>query len=190
MSFEDTWKDITDQLSQAHVPEIFLAVIGVLVILLVAFYLKDKEGGYYKLVYFVSLVAAAITVIFLITGALKVETGPLIILCIACFTILVRPFRDTHLVAIFALFVLVLVYIILDGINGVEFLEQFWVKLVIALIAGVIVYLIGSFIEAIVMLFGKLFNWWPMLLCIGVLCIIEAILIATGNGSIISLITK
>lgn len=190
MSFEDSWKDFTDQLAQAHVPEVFLVVMGILVIALAAFYLKNKEGGWYKVVYLVSLVFAAVTVILVVTKALPMQLEPMIILSLACFTILVRPFREAHLSALLALLVLILVYIILDGVTGVEFLTEFWVKLVIALVAAGVVYFIASFVEGLVMLFGKLFNWWPFLIVIGLLCIIEAVLIATGSGSITGLFTK
>ena len=57
-----------------------------------------------------------------------------------------------------------------------------------AFIAGAFVYMITNFAEGLVKMFGKLLNFWPVLLILGLVCIVEAVLMLTGNGSIVDYI--
>ena len=53
---------------------------------------------------------------------------------------------------------------------------------------GAVVYMIFNFAEAIVKLFGKVLNWWPLLFVLGLVCIVEAALMYMGYGSILDYI--
>ncbi len=44
--------------------------------------------------------------------------------------------------------------------------------------------MITNFIEEIIKLFGKILNWWPFLLMIGLLCMAEGIMVFLGYGSV------
>ena len=48
--------------------------------------------------------------------------------------------------------------------------------------------MITNFAEGLVKMFGKLLNFWPVLLILGLVCIVEAVLMLTGNGSIVDYI--
>ena len=48
--------------------------------------------------------------------------------------------------------------------------------------------MIFNFAEAIVKLFGKVLNWWPLLFVLGLVCIVEAALMYMGYGSILDYI--
>jgi hypothetical protein len=114
-----------------------------------------------------------------------------IIVAVGGFALVIRPFREVHFSVILALFVMVVVYILLGELDGtmiygidISFLASGYVRIAIALIAGAIVYMITNFIEEIIRLFGKILNWWPFLLIIGLICLAEGAIVFLGYGSV------
>ena len=107
------------------------------------------------------------------------------------FALLIRPFREVHFAVLFALFVMVLAYILLGDLAGsevydidVSFLAEGWPRIIITVVAGAIAYMITNFAEAIIKLFAKLLNWWPLLFVLGIICVVEGISVYMGYGSI------
>ncbi len=174
-----------------HSPEIVLVIGGLIAIFIVYLYLKDDGSTKYKFMVFLGLVAgvAMIYIAAVTWSGLALATA--IIVAVAGFSLVIRPFREVHFSAIMALFVMVIVYILIGDLDGstvygidVSFLASGYVRIAIALIAGAIVYMITNFIEELIKLFGKILNWWPFLLMIGLLCMAEGIIVFLGYGSV------
>ena len=174
-----------------HSPEIVLVIGGLIAIFIVYLYLKDDGSTKYKFMVFLGLVAgvAMIYIAAVTWSGLALATA--IIVAVAGFSLVIRPFREVHFSAIMALFVMVIVYILIGDLDGstvygidVSFLASGYVRIAIALIAGAIVYMITNFIEELIKLFGKILNWWPFLLMIGLLCMAEGIMVFLGYGSV------
>ena len=56
-------------------------------------------------------------------------------------------------------------------------------RIIVSIFAGAMVFMVLQFIQALVMLFGKIFNAWPFLLIIGIWCIVEAVFLLMGYNS-------
>jgi hypothetical protein len=67
-------------------------------------------------------------------------------------------------------------------------LSQGYPRIIVAFIGGAIVYMLLHFAEAIVLTVGKILNWWPILLILGIVCIVEAAIMFMGYGSIMDYI--
>ncbi len=174
-----------------HSPEIVLFIGGLIAIFVVYLYLKDDGSAKYKFAVFLGLVAgvAMIYIAAVTWSGLALATA--IIVAVGGFALIIRPFREVHFSVILALFVMVVVYILLGELDGtmvysidISFLASGYVRIAIALIAGAIVYMITNFIEEIIRLFGKILNWWPFLLMIGLLCMAEGVMVFLGYGSV------
>ena len=63
-------------------------------------------------------------------------------------------------------------------------------RIIVAILAGSIVYMVFNFITKAAIFIGKVLNWWPFLFIIGVLCVAEAALIMSGSGTIVDLYNK
>ncbi|MDD4708714.1 MAG: hypothetical protein RBQ96_02835 [Candidatus Methanomethylophilaceae archaeon] len=174
-----------------HSPEIVLVIGGLIAIFIVYLYLKDDGSTKYKFTVFLGL-AAGVAMIYIAAvtwSGLALATA--IIVAVGGFALVIRPFREVHFSVILALFVMVVVYILLGELDGtmiygidISFLASGYVRIAIALIAGAIVYMITNFIEEIIRLFGKILNWWPFLLIIGLICLAEGAIVFLGYGSV------
>lgn len=178
---------------QDHLPEVILLVGGLLAVAIALTYVKNKDSGKYK-------VLTALGVIFGVLMAVEAaanygdwRTVTSVLVAVAAFTLIIRPFREVHFAAILGLFVMVIVYIWFGGIGDVggidlSFLSENPVRIIVAFIVGAVFYALFNFAESIVKLFGKLLNWWPLLLVLGLICVIESLFMFMGYGSIIDYI--
>lgn len=190
--------DTTDITSfiDAHIPETMLFIGGLLAILIVISYVKDKDSLTYKFMMFLGLVFGIIMLYEAVTmyGTWRMATS--LFVAVAGFALVIRPFREVHFAVIFALMVMVLVYIGLGGLDGYMLMDSFdlsflatgWPRIIAAFLCGAVVYMVFNFAEAIVKLFGKILNWWPLLFVLGLVCIVEAVLMYLGYGSILDYI--
>ncbi len=174
-----------------HSPEIVLVIGGLIAIFIVYLYLKDDGSAKYKFTVFLGLVAGVAMIYIAAVNWSGLALATAIIVAVGGFALIIRPFREVHFSVILALFVMVVVYILLGELDGtmiysidISFLASGYVRIAIALIAGAIVYMITNFIEEIIRLFGKILNWWPFLLMIGLLCMAEGIMVFLGYGSV------
>lgn len=174
-----------------HSPEIVLVIGGLIAIFIVYLYLKDDGSAKYKFTVFLGLVAGVAMIYIAAVNWSGLALATAIIVAVGGFALIIRPFREVHFSAILALFVMVVVYILLGELDGtmiysidISFLASGYVRIAIALVAGAIVYMITNFIEEIIKLFGKILNWWPFLLMIGLLCMAEGIMVFLGYGSV------
>ena len=190
---EFSWDSVVDALNSNNVPEILLIIMGIIALVIVAYYRDDKDSTAYKLVMVLG-VAIAVFMVYvamsdtIVTGWSK---GTLIVLTVAAFTLIVRPIKDVNIAAVLGLIVAVWTYLMLPDLvadiqEPFEFIKAIGdgiPRLIVSIVAGAIVFTILQFIQALVMLFGKIFNAWPFLLIIGIWCIVEAIFLLMGYNS-------
>ena len=176
---------------QSNVPEIILLIGGLIALLLVRAYLKDGASSRYKAWMALGVIFGVVMILLSISSYADWEMNVSVVIIITGFTLIIRPFRDVHFAAIGALLVMALVYIFLGGMAGtqLDFIAQGWPRVIGAFAIGAFAYMIMNFVEAIIKLFGKLLNWWPFLLVLGLICIVEAILMFFGYGSLYDLIS-
>ncbi len=179
------WAALSETLNSYHVPEMALILAGVLAILIAYLYVKDKDGINYKLVMLLGVLVGAVTAVLCVTSSLKGTMSTLIIVVVACFALIIRPFRDVKFAVVFAFFAMVVVYIFLGGLTGnLEALASGWPRIVVSFVAGAIVYLMLMFLQDLTLMFAKIFNMWPVLMILGIICIAEGISIFSGHGSV------
>lgn len=181
---------------EMHLPETMLFMGGILAILIVICYVRDKDSLKYKFTMFLGLIFGVIMLYEAMTmyGEWRMVTS--VIVAIAGFALVIRPFREVHFAVIFALMVMVLVYIAFGGFEGymlfdsidMTFLSDGWPRIIAAFLCGAVVYMVLNFAEAIVKLFGKILNWWPLLFVLGIICVVEAGFMYMGYGSIMDYI--
>ena len=180
------WQSLSDTLNSNHVPEIMLALVGIVALLIVFFYLKDRESGKYKLLVLLGVIVGALMVVLCVTSPMKTALGTTIIVAIGCFALIIRPFRDVHFAVILAVLVMVVVYLLLGNITQEPFnvvASNPW-RIIVAFIAGSIVYMMLNFLQAIVLGSAKILNAWPILIVVGVICIAESICVFMGYDSV------
>ena len=182
---EFTWDSVVEFLNTNNVPEAMLMVLGLVAIATVIAYRSDKEGFLYKLLVLIGVIASA----FMIYVALTVDTGwttaTMIVITVASFTMIIRPFRDVNFALILSMLVMAVVYIALGNITGDwSVLATGWPRIVLAVAAGAVLYMLTGYIQAVVQLFGKILNAWPFLFIIGVYCVLEAAFLLAGMGTV------
>ena len=180
--------DITTWLGD-NLPQTILLIGGLLAELIAVTYVKDKDSWKYKGMVFLGFVFGVFMAIEASAyyGTWAMVTS--VFVAVAAFTLIIRPFREVHFAVIIALFVMVLVYIWLGGVTtvsdfDVSFLSENPVRIIVAFILGAVVYGLLNFAEALVKGIGKILNWWPLLLVLGLICIAEAAFMFLGYGSI------
>jgi peptidoglycan/LPS O-acetylase OafA/YrhL len=174
-----------------NIPEILLLVGGLIALLIVYTYVKDKHSKKYKLFMILGVIFGALTLFLTVTEYAKWEWFAALVVSIMGFTLVIRPFKEIHFAVIGAILIMVLVYIFLGGLSGtaLETLASGTPRIIAALVVGAIAYMIMHFVESVIKLFGKLFNWWPLLLVLALICILESILMFTGYGSLYDFVT-
>ncbi|MDO5853554.1 MAG: hypothetical protein Q4Q62_05825 [Thermoplasmata archaeon] len=172
-----------------NLPQVTLLIGGLLAVAIAVAYFKDKDSGKYKALMALGVVFGVVMALeaALYYGEWRLITS--VFVAVAAFTLIIRPFREIHFAVIIGLFIMVLVYIWLGGlteVSGVDisFLADNPVRIVVAFVIGGLAYAVLNFGEALVKLFGKILNWWPLLFVLGCLCIVEAAFMFMGLGSI------
>ncbi len=184
---------VTDYLSP-----IVLLIGGILALVIVASYLKDKESTGYKAAVALGFIVGVAIVLLAFVEGYKVQVYTLVLIAVAAFALIIRPIREIHVAVIIGMMVMVLVYILLGNLNGYILMDKIdltpisegWPRLIIAFVAGAIVYGLLNFAEAIVKFTGKVLNFWPILLILGLICIAEACCIYLGYGSIFDYVNQ
>ncbi|MCL2148613.1 MAG: hypothetical protein FWH47_04675 [Methanomassiliicoccaceae archaeon] len=182
--------DIGEIVSE-HAPEAILLVGGLIALLIVYCYLKDKHSNKYKLFMALGVVFGILMVAMSVSSYTEWNLFAAVLIAVTGFTLVIRPFREVHFAVIGALLVMALVYVLLGGLAGtlLDVLASGWPRIIAAFLVGAVAYMILHFAESIVKLFGKIFNWWPLLLLLALGCIIESILMLTGYGSLYDFVT-
>ncbi|MBE6514728.1 MAG: hypothetical protein E7Z69_06760 [Thermoplasmata archaeon] len=178
-----------------NVPQLILLLGGLLALVIASYYVKDKESGAYKGFMVLGVIFGVLMAIVAATRYNQWGNFTILLVVLAAFTLVIRPFRDVHFAVIIAVMIMVLIYVYLGGLNGAEIagvdltpLSQGWPRVIVAFIAGSFVYMLLHFAEALVGGIGKLMNMWPVLAAFGVICIAEATAMFLGYGSILDLL--
>ena len=184
------WQSLIDTLNSNHVPEIVLLLVGIVALFIVYMYLKDNDSPGYKLAVTIGVLMGIIMVAICVVA--KAGTGTTIIIAIACFALIIRPFRDVHFAVILALLVMVIVYLLLGDITQQPFdvLNHGWPRIIVAFVAGSIVYMMLNFLQALVLGAAKVLNAWPILGILGIICIVEAVCWFQGYPSVYDMIVS
>ena len=184
------WQSLIDTLNSNHVPEIVLLLVGIVALFIVYMYLKDNDSPGYKLAVLIGVLVGVLMVALCLTS--KAGTGTTVIIAIGCFALIIRPFRDVHFAVILALLAMVIVYILLGQITQEPFdaLNSGWPRIIVAFVAGSIVYMMLNFLQALVLGSAKVLNAWPVLAVLGVICIIEAVCWFQGYPSVYDMIAS
>ncbi|MCK9323321.1 MAG: hypothetical protein M0P07_05135 [Candidatus Methanomethylophilaceae archaeon] len=169
-----------------HVPEVILIIGGIIALLIAYTYLKNDLSKTYKFMMALGVIFGATMIFLTVTSYSGWGIFTAIVIAATGFALVIRPFREVHFAMIFSILIMVVVYILLANLVGTQLdvLAQGWYRVGVAFVCGAIVYMIASFAEKLIMLFGKLFNWWPFLGLLGCVCIFEGCLILAGYGSI------
>ncbi|MCL2295794.1 MAG: hypothetical protein FWC29_01765 [Methanomassiliicoccaceae archaeon] len=175
----------------AHIPEIILLIGGLIALLIVYAYIKDGASMKYKTSMAIGVMFGVLMIFLSVSSYADWEMFVAVVIAVMGFTLVIRPFRDVHFAVIGALLIMVLVYIFLGGLTGTElsFIAEGWPRIIAAFAVGAVAYMIMSFVEALIKLFGKLFNWWPFLLILALICIVESIFMFMGYGSLYDFVT-
>lgn len=185
-----TWESIQETLTSNNVPELLLAVGGVLALLIVLTYLKGKDGLIYKMFVLFGLIVGVVLIILSIDTYGQWALSTSVIVIVAGFALVIRPFREVHFSALLGLLVVAMVYLLLGDLAGgdLDVLSEGWPRIIVAIVAGVLTFTLTNFIESVMKMFGKLLNAWPVLFILGLICVAEAISVYMGYGSIYDLI--
>lgn len=173
-----------------NLPETVLLVGGVLAVLIVVTYLKDKESFAYKFFEVLGFIAGIVMVYEAIAFYGQWDLLTSVIVAVTGFALMIRPLREAHFAVLIALFAMALVYIWLGGltdISGIDvtFLNDDPARIVVAFVIGALVYAMLHFAEALVQMIGKILNLWPLLGILAVLCIAEAALLLMDAGTLL-----
>lgn len=177
--------DSAETVILGHLPEIVLILAFLVILLIIYTYLKDKDSMKYKLSMVLGIILGLAMIILAVSSYAGWRESTAIIIAVAGFALLIRPFRDTDFAIFIAIVVMVIVYIFLGGMTGdLAFLAETWPRIIIAVVAGALIYGILNFVQKIAQMIGKILNWWPFLFVLGLICLVEAVLILAGWGSI------
>jgi len=184
------YESAIDSLMSNHIPEATLAVGGIFAILITIFYLKAEDTVKYKLFMLIGAIFGVFMafIAFNTYGTFVITTS--IIMAVAAFTLIIRPFKDVHFALLIALLVMGVVYMLLAGLEGtkLEILSEGWYRVGVAFFCGSMVYMMLHMVESIVKIAGKILNAWPLLFILGIICVVEAVMIFGGHGSVYDLI--
>jgi hypothetical protein len=185
------WTAINQTLNQYYVPEIFLVITGIVAMVIVYFYLKDKDGPRYHMMELIGVLTGIAMVALCVSSTLGASTATTVIVAVACFALIIRPFRDVQFAAVLSVLGMVIAYIMLGNLNGeLSALAVGWPRVILAFAIGAIIYMLLGYLEALVQMFGKFLNAWPILFILGIICIAESICVTCGYGSIYTVFTK
>jgi hypothetical protein len=177
---------ISDALMSYHIPEATLALGGIFAVILTILYLKDRDSAKYKAMMVLGVLVGALmaAVAYNTYGLWSITTS--VIMIIAAFTLIIRPFKDVHFALLLALMAMIIVYVLLGGLEGtmLEMLSGGWFRIGIAVFCGVMIFSLFHMLESVVKIAGKVMNAWPVLLVLGAVCIVEATFVIMGYGSV------
>ena len=168
---------------EGSIAEYVLLAAGVSALLIVILYIKRKDSAAYKAMVLIGMVAGA-AAIYMAAINYGEWTDECVVICIvAGYAMVIRPFKNVDFAVVLGILAVLLAYAYLGEMTGTP-------RIIVAILAGSIVYMVFNFITKAAIFIGKVLNWWPFLFIIGVLCVAEAALIMSGSGTIVDLYNK
>ncbi len=176
---------------QVGIAEVLLIAAGLVSILIVMTYRKDKESGKYKAAMALGVICG---VALIIVGAMHYKewtTFDMALIFVAAFALIIRPFRKVEFAIIAAIVVMIALYYFLGTMTGDwAFLAEGTTRIIVAIVGGALVYMVFNFVEKIADLVGAFLNLWPVLLIFGIICIAEGVLIMANGTSLFDYIQQ
>lgn len=171
-----------------NLPETLLIAAGLMAIFIAVTYFRDKESFLYKFFMVVGVVLGAFVIYESVTVGNEWHEFTRAVIAVAGFALVIRPFRNVDFAIVLGIIAMVIAYIYLGGLTGdFEALSTGTPRIALAVVAGAFAYMVFNYVQKIAMMVGKLLNWWPFLFILGVICVVEGILMLTGNGSLIDI---
>lgn len=183
----EDYVSLIQEFYEGYAPAVILLIGGLLALLIVHTYRKDDESWKYKAAMALGFVFGIVMIVMMLPRYATWELFTTLAVILLGFTLIIRPFREVEFAVILALVVIVISYVSLGHLDGVQWLELLasgWPRVIVAFLLGVIVYVIANFVEKLIMLFGKLFNWWPFLALLALICIVEAVFLLIYGESV------
>ncbi|MDR0791347.1 MAG: hypothetical protein LBE47_02280 [Methanomassiliicoccaceae archaeon] len=181
------FSDIIDALMSNHIPTVTLMIGGILAIAIACLYMKDRRSERYKPLMVIGTVFGVFMAIiaFNTYGMTGMAMSTSLIMVVAAFTLIIRPFKEVHFAALIALMVIGVVYVLLGGLADTQLsiLSEGWWRIGISVVCGALVYSLLHMLESVVKMAGKVMNAWPILFVLGAVCILEATMVFMGYGS-------
>lgn len=185
------WHTLGNTLGTDHIPEVILGLLGTTMLFVMVYYLKNKDGFVYKFLVLFGLMIGIIATAFCVGHPTEVTEGTLIIIAIGGFLLTIRPFRNVHLALIIAIFGMIVLYTALaDMHEPIDFFNNKWWTIITSLAVGLIIYIVLRLFQEIVFGLAKFLNAWPILMIIGVICMLEAICLYMGYNSMLNSIVS
>lgn len=167
------------------IPEIMLIIGGLVSFLLVHLYRQDKDSGPYKAAMVLGVIVGIIMIVFAATSYSNWPFFDSVLIIVAGFALVIRPFRDTDFAIIVALVVMIVTYVYLGQLSGdFEVLNSGYPRIIVTIVVGALTYMILNYIQKLAQFIGKLLNMWPVLFILGCICLIEGALIVAGGNTI------
>lgn len=170
------------------VAEIVLLAAGIMALLIVITYLKYKDSSAYTVCVVLGIIVGAATIALAAINYDSWTQECVIIAIVTGYAMVIRPFKNIDFAVVLGILGMIIAYAYLGTLDGdLAGLSHGTPRIIVAVLAGALVYLIFSFITKVAMLLGKLLNWWPFLLILSILCIAEAVLIMSGSGTLMDI---
>lgn len=167
------------------IPEVMLLVGGLVSFLLVHTYRKDKDSTVYKASMVLGVVVGVIMIIFAATSYTNWPLFDSVLIIIAGFALVIRPFRDTDFAIIISLVVMIVAYVYFGQLSGdFEALNNGYPRIILTIVAGALTYMVLNYIQKLAQFLGKLLNMWPILFLMGCICLVEGALIIAGGKTL------
>lgn len=167
------------------IPEIMLIVGGLVSFLLVHLYRSDKDSSPYKAAMVLGVIVGIIMIVFAATSYSDWPFFDSILIIIAGFALVIRPFRDTDFAIIISLVIMIVSYVYLGQLTGdFESLSSGYPRIILTVVAGAVSYMVLNYIQKLAQFIGKILNMWPVLFILGCICLIEGALIIAGGNTI------
>ncbi len=171
-----------------NLPETLLVAAGLMAIFIAISYFRDKESLLYKFLMVVGTILGAFIIYESVTVGSEWYEFTRAVIAVAGFALVIRPFRNIDFAIVLAIIAMVIAYIYLGGMTGdFEPLSEGTPRLVLTVVAGAFAYMLFNYVQKVAMLVGKLLNCWPFLFLLGAICVVEGVLMLTGNGSLLDI---
>ena len=181
--------DVFADFVNGHVPEALMIAAGLMALLIVASYRKDKDSTTYKFMMMLGFLLGIFIMFIAVSRYSNWSTFDAAIVLLAGFTLFIRPLTKIDFVLLFALLVMGIVYIYLGTLTGdLAGLSEGYPRIILAVVAGSFVYMVFHFLEKIVQFVGKVLNCWPVLAIFGLICLAEGALMLAGCDSLFNLV--
>ena len=163
---------------------------GLIGLYIAVMFLKDKDSQKYKLAALVGMIMGIMMLIsgFMIFQESTMPVFSISVLLLTGFGLFFRPIQKIPVAVVFAVIVGVFVYLYVGGITdpNLQFLVEDTVRIILSIVAAAVVFMVFNFVEQLLDFASTVLNAWPVLLVLGLICVVEgALLLVTGDSMLV-----